>query len=72
MPPSTLKMGGNGIGEVLDMFTSESRALTAKQLVGRFTQGAARGVALPWADEWLRLWRAEGIVSHARIDGENE
>ena len=39
--------------------------------MGRFTQGVARGLALPWANEWLRLWREARIGSHARIDGEN-
>ena len=49
-------------GEVLDMFT-RLRPNRAKKRVGRFTQGAARGLALPWANEWLRLWRAERIGS---------
>ena len=34
-------------------------------VLGRVTQGVARGLALPWANEWLRLWREEGIGSHA-------
>ena len=37
------------------------RPYRAKKRAGRFTQGAARGLALPWANEWLRLWRAEAI-----------
>ena len=47
------------------------RPFRAKNRVRRFTQGAARGLALPWANEWLRLWREEAIGSHARIDEEN-
>ena len=57
-------------GEVLDMFT-RLRPNRAKKRVGRFTQGAARGLALPWANEWLRLWREEGIGSNARIERKN-
>ena len=52
-------------GEVLDMFT-RLRPNRAKKRVGRFTQGAARGLALPWANEWLRLWREAGIGFKAR------
>ena len=47
------------------------RPSRAKTRVGRFTQGAARGLALPWANEWLRRWREEGSGANARIDGEN-
>ena len=34
-------------------------------------QNDRRKQGLAWANEWLRLWRAEGIGAHARIDGEN-
>ena len=39
-------------------------------VLGRVTQGVARGLAVPWANEWLRLWRVGGIGSRTRIDGE--
>ena len=35
------------------------RPYRAKKRIGRLTQGGACGLALPWANEWLRLWREE-------------
>ena len=58
------------MGEVMDMFT-RLRPYRAKKRMGRCTQGVARGLALPWANEWLRLWREEESgskqVSRGRI-----
>jgi hypothetical protein len=46
------------------------RAYRAKPFGGRVTQGGARGLALPWAAEWLRLWpggRSFMALSYARL-----
>ena len=49
---------------VLEDTRSGGGALTGLINVwGGVTQGVARGLALPWANEWLRLWREEGIGS---------
>ena len=56
------KRSWRGVGHVHERRLRPDRA---KEHVGWFTQGVARGLALPWANEWLRLWREAGISAHA-------